>query len=117
MLLIFCHAFIPSDNFLLSRCSAWGVCSPLLSASPGPRRALHLRVASRRDVWYARARAHAGVQQSVTLRKAMAIECPDGGGRLFDCVQATWNLLEQSAGEQQYDIIMSVCVSSATGSE
>eukprot|EP00798_Chlamydomonas_sp_ICE-L_P022700 gene22700-29856_t len=39
-----------------------------------------------------------GVQQAETLRKAMQVEIP-GGGRLFDCVQATWNLMEQSCGE------------------
>lgn len=41
---------------------------------------------------------HVGVQQSATLRKAMGVRMSDGAP-LFDCVQATWNLLEQSAGE------------------
>ncbi|EFJ42383.1 hypothetical protein VOLCADRAFT_97624 [Volvox carteri f. nagariensis] len=38
-----------------------------------------------------------GVQQSATLRKAMSVRMSDGT-RLFDCVQATFNLLETSAG-------------------
>lgn len=37
-----------------------------------------------------------GVKQAVTLEKAMTIEID--GVRLFDTVQATWNLLETSAG-------------------
>lgn len=37
-----------------------------------------------------------GEKQAETLQKALAIE--QGGERLFDAVQATWNLLEQSAG-------------------
>jgi len=38
-----------------------------------------------------------GVQQGSLLQEAIEIKCPDGS-RLFDSVQATWNLLEQSAG-------------------
>ncbi|GIL69477.1 hypothetical protein Vretimale_13588 [Volvox reticuliferus] len=38
-----------------------------------------------------------GVQQPVTLRKAMGVRMSDGAP-LFDCVQATFNLLEPSAG-------------------
>ncbi len=38
-----------------------------------------------------------GEGQAATLAKALTIE--RGGGRLFGCVQATWNLLEPSAGE------------------
>jgi len=38
-----------------------------------------------------------GVQQAATLRAAMKVQAPDGSP-LFDCVQATWNLLEQSSG-------------------
>lgn len=37
-----------------------------------------------------------GPGQSATLKKAVAIEI--AGTRLFDCVQATWNLLETSCG-------------------
>lgn len=37
-----------------------------------------------------------GPNQAETLRKALSITV--SGQRLFDCVQATWNLLEQSAG-------------------
>jgi aryl-alcohol dehydrogenase-like predicted oxidoreductase len=37
-----------------------------------------------------------GPRQGETLRRALAIAVD--GVRLFDCVQATWNLLEQSAG-------------------
>eukprot|EP00961_Rhodomonas_salina_P290874 3930519-Rhodomonas_salina.1 len=44
-----------------------------------------------------------GVKQADTLRVALAVPLTAGAdpssGRLFDCVQATWNLLEQSAGE------------------
>ncbi|MBV9469393.1 MAG: aldo/keto reductase [Abitibacteriaceae bacterium] len=36
-----------------------------------------------------------GPNQAATLRRAMEIACD--GVRLFDCVQATWNLLETSA--------------------
>ncbi|KXZ54084.1 hypothetical protein GPECTOR_5g19 [Gonium pectorale] len=38
-----------------------------------------------------------GVQQAATLRKAMSVRMSDGAP-LFDCVQATFNLLETSAG-------------------
>jgi aryl-alcohol dehydrogenase-like predicted oxidoreductase len=37
-----------------------------------------------------------GPGQAETLRRALNVTA--GGGRLFDCVQATWNLLEPSAG-------------------
>jgi aryl-alcohol dehydrogenase-like predicted oxidoreductase len=37
-----------------------------------------------------------GPHQGETLRRAMAVDID--GVRLFDCVQATWNLLERSAG-------------------
>jgi aryl-alcohol dehydrogenase-like predicted oxidoreductase len=37
-----------------------------------------------------------GPNQAETLRRAFDIAI--GGARVFDCVQATWNLLEQSAG-------------------
>jgi aryl-alcohol dehydrogenase-like predicted oxidoreductase len=37
-----------------------------------------------------------GPRQAETLRKALAVAVD--GVRLFDCVQATWNLLERSAG-------------------
>lgn len=39
-----------------------------------------------------------GSQQSDTLLRALEVNLPDGR-LLFDSVQATWNLLEQSAGE------------------
>ncbi|GFR46752.1 hypothetical protein Agub_g8377 [Astrephomene gubernaculifera] len=39
-----------------------------------------------------------GVHQAATLHKALQVRCPGDGSRLFDCVQATYNLLEQSAG-------------------
>ncbi|GIL48691.1 hypothetical protein Vafri_5170 [Volvox africanus] len=38
-----------------------------------------------------------GVQQPLTLRKALGVRMSDGAP-LFDCVQATFNLLEPSAG-------------------
>jgi aryl-alcohol dehydrogenase-like predicted oxidoreductase len=37
-----------------------------------------------------------GPNQSGTLRRALEVTA--GGSRLFDCVQATWNVLEPSAG-------------------
>jgi aryl-alcohol dehydrogenase-like predicted oxidoreductase len=37
-----------------------------------------------------------GANQAETLQRALAVEV--AGERLFDCVQATWNLLEPSAG-------------------
>jgi aryl-alcohol dehydrogenase-like predicted oxidoreductase len=37
-----------------------------------------------------------GPNQAATLRRALEVSV--GGERVFDCVQATWNLLEQSAG-------------------
>ena len=40
-----------------------------------------------------------GAEQGETLRLALAVRAPGAGGeRLFDCVQATWNVMEQSAG-------------------
>lgn len=39
-----------------------------------------------------------GVAQAETLQKAMLVSTLSGAP-LFDCVQATWNLLEQSAGD------------------
>ena len=38
-----------------------------------------------------------GVEQADVLREAMTVTAPDGA-KLFDCVQATWNVMEQSAG-------------------
>jgi aryl-alcohol dehydrogenase-like predicted oxidoreductase len=38
-----------------------------------------------------------GVDQSDTVRRALDLAA--GGGRLFDAVQATWNVLERSAGD------------------
>ena len=38
-----------------------------------------------------------GVEQGDTLREAMEVTAPDGTP-LFDCVQATWNVMEQSGG-------------------
>jgi len=40
----------------------------------------------------------AGVQQPDVIRQALSIKTAEGQP-LFDSVQATWNLLEQSAGE------------------
>ena len=42
----------------------------------------------------------AGVQQPEVIAQALSIKTADGQ-QLFDCVQATWNLLEQSAGRWQ----------------
>jgi aryl-alcohol dehydrogenase-like predicted oxidoreductase len=39
-----------------------------------------------------------GVTQVEVLRRAMTLRID--GARLFDCVQATWNLLEPSAGSE-----------------
>ena len=39
-----------------------------------------------------------GVRQADTIRIAMQRRMVDGHG-LFDSIQATWNVLEQSAGE------------------
>lgn len=53
-----------------------------------------------------------GVQQPDVLRKAMAVRMSDGAP-LFDCVQATFNLLEPSAGpalKEAADAGMSVIV-------
>lgn len=43
--------------------------------------------------------AFAGVQQHEVIEQAIAVRTASGQ-RLFDCVQATWNLLEQLAGKQ-----------------
>jgi aryl-alcohol dehydrogenase-like predicted oxidoreductase len=37
-----------------------------------------------------------GPRQAETIRRALAVKV--GGERVFDCVQATWNLLERTAG-------------------
>ncbi|KAG2487670.1 hypothetical protein HYH03_013671 [Edaphochlamys debaryana] len=53
-----------------------------------------------------------GVQQPVTLRKAMSVRMSDGQP-LFDCVQATYNLLEPSVGpalQEAADAGMSIIV-------
>jgi aryl-alcohol dehydrogenase-like predicted oxidoreductase len=39
-----------------------------------------------------------GIGQAEVLRRAMTLRID--GARLFDCVQATWNLLEPSAGSE-----------------
>jgi hypothetical protein len=41
--------------------------------------------------------AAAGEQQGAVIQQALQARTPDGQ-LLFDSVQATWNLLEQSAG-------------------
>jgi aryl-alcohol dehydrogenase-like predicted oxidoreductase len=43
-----------------------------------------------------------GPQQSTTIRRALSMRTPNGQ-RLFDTVQATWNLLEPSAGPALQD--------------
>lgn len=56
-----------------------------------------------------------GVQQGSLLSEALTVKCPDGT-MLFDCVQATWNLLEQSAGDSllaAYELGMQVIVKEA----
>lgn len=40
-----------------------------------------------------------GEEQAETLRLALGVRGGVAGERLFDCVQATWNVMEQSAGE------------------
>lgn len=55
-----------------------------------------------------------GPRQADTLRKAMTVRVD--GGRLFDAVQATWNLLERSCGaalEEAHSIGMGVVVKEA----
>eukprot|EP00955_Chlamydomonas_euryale_P055402 356118-Chlamydomonas_euryale.AAC.14 len=44
-----------------------------------------------------------GPRQADVIRRALKIEVPGdrGGMLLFDCVQATWNVMEQSAGKWQ----------------
>lgn len=43
-----------------------------------------------------------GPSQSATIRRALTVRTPDGD-RLFDAVQATWNLLEPSAGQALHE--------------
>jgi aryl-alcohol dehydrogenase-like predicted oxidoreductase len=55
-----------------------------------------------------------GARQAETLRRAMDVTI--AGARLFDCVQATWNLLEPSAGpalQAAHDAGMGVIVKEA----
>jgi aryl-alcohol dehydrogenase-like predicted oxidoreductase len=40
-----------------------------------------------------------GVEQGDTLRAALQVRTTSTGELLFDCVQATWNVMEQSAGD------------------
>jgi len=54
--------------------------------------------ALRRERGWALGLTLTGVGQADTLRAAMRAEDPATGERLFGSVQATWNLLEQSAG-------------------
>jgi len=56
-----------------------------------------------------------GTGQAATLAKAMQVKT-SGGQLLFDCVQATWNLLEQSVGpalKAAHDAGMSVLIKEA----
>ena len=59
-------------------------------------RAVHEELASMRDGGLRIGLSLTGPKQGETLKKAMDIQI--GGARLFDSVQATWNLLEPSAG-------------------
>jgi aryl-alcohol dehydrogenase-like predicted oxidoreductase len=55
-----------------------------------------------------------GPRQSEVLQRALAVTV--NGERLFDCVQATWNLLEQSAGaalQEAHDAGLGVIVKEA----
>jgi aryl-alcohol dehydrogenase-like predicted oxidoreductase len=55
-----------------------------------------------------------GPKQSEVLRRALKVNV--NGERLFDCVQATWNLLEQSAGaalQEAHDAGLGVIVKEA----
>ena len=59
-------------------------------------RAVHEELARMRDGGLRIGLSLSGPKQGETLKKAMEIQI--GGERLFDSVQATWNLLEPSAG-------------------
>ena len=55
-----------------------------------------------------------GPKQGEILRRALAVTV--NGARLFDCVQATWNVLEQSAGaalQEAHDAGLGVIVKEA----
>lgn len=52
--------------------------------------------------------AAAGEQQAAVIQQALQAQAPDGQ-LLFDSVQATWNLLEQSAGVYRNDV-MQLCM-------
>ncbi len=59
-------------------------------------RAVLERLARLRDDGLAIGLSTSGPQQADTLRRALEVRV--GGARIFDTVQATWNLLERSAG-------------------
>jgi aryl-alcohol dehydrogenase-like predicted oxidoreductase len=57
---------------------------------------LHRLVDLRREYGWRIGLSLSGPQQAATLRKALTLR--NNGEPVFDCVQATWNLLERSAG-------------------
>lgn len=61
-------------------------------------RAVHEELARLRGSGWRVGLSLTGPRQAETLRRALELTDPAGGGRLFDCVQATWNVLEPSAG-------------------
>jgi aryl-alcohol dehydrogenase-like predicted oxidoreductase len=77
-------------------------------------RAVLERLAALRDEGLAIGLSLSGAKQSETLRRAMAIDV--GGRPVFAVVQATWNLLERSAGaalREAHDAGMGVIVKEA----
>jgi len=61
-------------------------------------RAVHDELARLRGAGWKVGLSLTGPRQAEALARALDLTDPVGGGRLFDCVQATWNVLEPSAG-------------------
>lgn len=70
----------------------------------------------KRDLGWRIGLSLSGERQAETLRRAMGVASPLDGSPLFDCVQATWNLLEVSCGDallEAHEHGMSVIVKEA----
>lgn len=86
-----------SRRLLGAQLDLYQIHSATLDSGVLENRPLLERLAGLRDDGIAVGLSLSGPAQRDTLRRAMTIEV--GGRRVFDSVQATWNLLERSAGD------------------